>query len=146
MAQSAGHPSSSTRDMKEKATGQFEKLADAATDNFRNIADQAEGVANRMTEQGREVGEKVQEVAGNFKGAVDLVTAADHESEAFLTGELARRFPEHAVLAEESGGGERAAAHRWLVDPLDGTTNFAHGYPFFAVSMAPEMAEPLRRH
>lgn len=61
----------STHDIKEKATGQFEKMADKATDQFRNVADQAENVANRMAEQGREVGERVQEVAGNFKGAVD---------------------------------------------------------------------------
>ncbi len=79
-----------------------------------------------------------------FKGAVDLVTPADQESEAFLAGELSRRFPEHAVLAEEGGGGERPASFRWLVDPLDGTTNFAHGYPFFAVSLALEAAEPGR--
>lgn len=81
-----------------------------------------------------------------FKGAVDLVTAADRASEAFLVGEIAARFPDHAVLAEEAGGGERAAAYRWLVDPLDGTTNFAHGYPFFAVSLALEAAEPGREY
>jgi myo-inositol-1(or 4)-monophosphatase len=83
-------------------------------------------------------------VAVEYKGAVDLVTTADRESEAFLTGELAARFPDHAVLAEEGGGGTRAAARRWLVDPLDGTTNFAHGYPFFAVSLALEEALPGR--
>src|ERR1700730_4274303 len=70
MAQS-NYPSSSTNDIKQKATGQFEKVADKAADQFRNIADQAENVANRVVEQGREAGERVQEVAGNFKGAVD---------------------------------------------------------------------------
>lgn len=58
-------------DLKEKATQQFEKLADKATDTFRDVADQAEHFAGRVTEQGREAGEKVQEVAGNLKGAVD---------------------------------------------------------------------------
>ena len=62
---------STSRDVKEKATGQFEKLAQKATDNFKSMADQAEDVANRVTDQGREVGERMQEVAGNFKGAVD---------------------------------------------------------------------------
>jgi ElaB/YqjD/DUF883 family membrane-anchored ribosome-binding protein len=62
---------SSTHEIKEKATGQFEKLADKATDQFRSVADQAENVANRVADQGREMGERVQEVAGNFKGAVD---------------------------------------------------------------------------
>ena len=70
MAQS-GYGSSTTHEIKEKATGQFEKMADKATDRVKSMADQAENVANRMTEQGREVGERVQEVAGNFKGAVD---------------------------------------------------------------------------
>lgn len=62
---------STTHDMKEKATGQFERMADKATDQFSNLANQAEAVANRTMEQGREVGERVQEVAGNLKGAVD---------------------------------------------------------------------------
>ncbi len=71
MAQSSNYSGSTTHDMKEKATGQFEKMADKATDNFRNMANQAEDVANRVAEQGREAGQRMQEVAGNFKGAVD---------------------------------------------------------------------------
>jgi ElaB/YqjD/DUF883 family membrane-anchored ribosome-binding protein len=71
MAQSTDPRSSSAHDMKEKATGQFEKMADRATDKFRDVADQAEDVANRVARQGRDAGERVQEVAGNFKGAVD---------------------------------------------------------------------------
>ena len=58
-------------DLKEKATHQFDKLADKATDTFRDVADQAEHFASRVTEQGREASEKVEEVAGNLKGAVD---------------------------------------------------------------------------
>jgi ElaB/YqjD/DUF883 family membrane-anchored ribosome-binding protein len=65
------HSGSTTHDIKEKATGQFEKMADKATDQFNDIAEQAERVANRVAEQGREVSEGIQEVAGNFKGAVD---------------------------------------------------------------------------
>ena len=69
MAQS--YPGSAPHDIKEKATHQFEKMADKATDQFKSMADQAEHVANRATERGREAGERVQDVAGNFKGAVD---------------------------------------------------------------------------
>ena len=67
----SGYAGSTTHDVKEKATDQFEKLADKATDQFKSMADQAENVVNRVTEQGREAGERVQEVAGHFKGAVD---------------------------------------------------------------------------
>jgi ElaB/YqjD/DUF883 family membrane-anchored ribosome-binding protein len=70
MAQST-YPGSTTHDIKQKATGEFEKIADKATDQFRSAADKAENVANRVVEQGREAGERVQEVAGNFKSAVD---------------------------------------------------------------------------
>jgi ElaB/YqjD/DUF883 family membrane-anchored ribosome-binding protein len=66
-----GQATGSANDLKEKATDQFEKIADKATDTFRNVADQAEHFAGRVAEQGREAGDKVQEVAGNLKGAVD---------------------------------------------------------------------------
>jgi myo-inositol-1(or 4)-monophosphatase len=71
------------------------------------------------------------------KGDVDLVTLADRASEAFLVGEIRRLWPGHGILAEEGGGGAAAAADQplWVVDPLDGTTNFAHGVPIWAVSI-----------
>lgn len=71
------------------------------------------------------------------KGAIDLVTVADKESEAAVLAAITKRFPGHAVLAEESGsGGVAASDFLWIIDPLDGTTNFAHGMPNFAVSIA----------
>ncbi len=76
-----------------------------------------------------------------FKGGIDLVTDADRMSEAALLGFLHGRFPGSAVLAEESGrsGADAATARlRWYVDPLDGTTNYAHGVPHFAVTVAVE--------
>ena len=79
-----------------------------------------------------------------LKGAIDLVTEHDQASEAYVLAELGRRFPGHAVLAEESGGTDAnpqaPPPYRWLVDPLDGTTNFAHGLPFFCVSLALEVS------
>ena len=86
-------------------------------------------------------------IRGNFlgafavanKGPSDLVTAVDRASEALIVGELDRAFPDHAVVAEEGARREGGArAFRWLVDPLDGTNNFAHGYPMVSVSLALE--------
>ena len=70
--------------------------------------------------------------------AIDLVTEADHESERAVIRTLGRAFPGHAILAEESGANARQSEHRWIIDPLDGTTNFAHGFPQFCVSIAYE--------
>ncbi len=70
------------------------------------------------------------------KGEIDLVTEADRASEHAILSRLRSAFPDHAVLAEESGGTARASPWLWVVDPLDGTTNFAHGFPVFAVSIA----------
>ena len=71
------------------------------------------------------------------KGRIDLVTEYDRRSEALLLARIAERYPGSAVLAEESGA-HAGAELRWIVDPLDGTTNFAHNYPFFGVSIAVE--------
>ncbi|HVQ78163.1 MAG TPA: inositol monophosphatase family protein [Candidatus Binatia bacterium] len=68
--------------------------------------------------------------------AINLVTEIDRGAEALIVDVLRGRFPDHAILAEEGGeSGAAAAAHRWLVDPLDGTTNFVHGLPIYAVSI-----------
>ena len=66
--------------------------------------------------------------------AIDLVTSADRAAEALILARLHARFPEHGVLAEESGRA-RQGAWQWIVDPLDGTTNFAHRFPHFSVSI-----------
>src|ERR1700677_4105594 len=72
-----------------------------------------------------------------YKGDVDLVTETDKRSEAIVVGRLRREFPDHRIVAEEGSSGATAASrYEWHVDPLDGTTNFAHGYPCFAVSIA----------
>jgi myo-inositol-1(or 4)-monophosphatase len=68
------------------------------------------------------------------KGPVDLVTEADVRAEKFIIGELRRRFPGHEILAEESGG-TRDAECVWIIDPIDGTTNYSHGFPVYAVSI-----------
>jgi myo-inositol-1(or 4)-monophosphatase len=73
-----------------------------------------------------------------YKGEADLVTAADRASEALIRERVAQQFPSHDVLGEEQGLNDRGSEYRWYVDPLDGTTNFAHKYPVFCVSMALE--------
>ena len=73
-----------------------------------------------------------------YKGDADLVTAADRASEALIRERIAKQFPSHDVLGEEQGLNDRGSEYRWYVDPLDGTTNFAHGFPVFCVSLGLE--------
>jgi len=79
----------------------------------------------------------------SYKGEVDIVTEADRKSEKVIVSRLRAHFPQHAIVAEEGGGAESQSVFRWHVDPLDGTTNFAHGYPCFAVSIGLEEAGEL---
>lgn len=75
------------------------------------------------------------------KGRIDLVTEADLASEKHITSLIRQHFPSHHLLAEESGGTETGVGpedYRWIIDPLDGTTNFAHGFPCYAVSIGIE--------
>jgi len=80
----------------------------------------------------------------NHKGIIDLVTEVDHQSEAYLVGEIRRRYPNHRILAEESGNWSGQECCQWYIDPLDGTVNFAHGVPFFSVSIAYQEEGQLR--
>jgi len=80
-----------------------------------------------------------------FKGPLDMVTEADRQSEALIAGRIQEHFPSHDLLGEEgSRGASTDSPYRWVVDPLDGTTNFAHGMPTFSVSIAlEERGEPI---
>lgn len=80
---------------------------------------------------------------GTKSGPTDLVTQADREAEEAVKGLLLSRFPEAGFLGEE-GGSEGGKALRFIVDPLDGTVNYAHGFPFFAVSIALGPRAPSR--
>ena len=72
----------------------------------------------------------------SFKGAIDLVTEFDLKAEEAIRRILAKAYPDHLLVGEEEGGsGFRQADYKWYIDPLDGTTNFAHGHPFFSVSI-----------
>src|SRR5713226_7306202 len=77
------------------------------------------------------------------KGEYDLVTEADRSSERLVVERLRTHFPSHGIVAEEGGGHESASEFRWYVDPLDGTTNFAHAFPMFNVTLGLERAGEL---
>jgi myo-inositol-1(or 4)-monophosphatase len=78
-----------------------------------------------------------------LKGDYDLVTETDRATEKLIVERLRSHFPTHSIMAEEGGGSEGSSEYRWYVDPLDGTTNFAHGFPFFNTTMALERAGEL---
>jgi myo-inositol-1(or 4)-monophosphatase len=73
-----------------------------------------------------------------YKGDADLVTAADRAAEVLIRDRIRAQWPTHDVLGEEQGLSDQGSDYRWYIDPLDGTTNFAHGYPVFCVSMGLE--------
>src|SRR6187549_920990 len=101
---------------------------------------------NFAMETARDAGRLLMEKFGrgikiSKKGDINLVTEADLASEALIIDRIRSHYPKHCILAEESGtaviaGGD--AAWKWIIDPLDGTTNFAHGYPCFCVTIALE--------
>jgi len=73
-----------------------------------------------------------------YKGEINIVTDADHMSEEIITSKIYKKYPSHDILAEESAGTNKGSDFKWIIDPLDGTTNYAHGYPVFCVSIALE--------
>src|SRR6185437_14431092 len=95
-----------------------------------------------MQELAREAGNLLMsyfgKVAIEYKGDADLVTKADRTSENLIVERIRRRWPNHDLIGEEGSRTETGSDYRWYVDPLDGTTNFAHGYPVFCVSMGLE--------
>ena len=97
----------------------------------------------QVFELAREAGARLREfyaqgVATEYKGDVDLVTVADRTVEKLIRERLAVLFPNHGVYGEEGTRDRLDREYRWYVDPLDGTTNFAHGFPQFCVSMGLE--------
>jgi len=77
-----------------------------------------------------------QEHQVDYKGAIDLVTEIDHQSEELVLAEIQRLFPGHQIVSEEIGLVPGRSGDQWFVDPLDGTVNYAHGVPYFSVSIA----------
>jgi myo-inositol-1(or 4)-monophosphatase len=89
----------------------------------------------------RQAGAVLMEGYGNVrhiqqKGVIDLVTEFDRRSEDVIISSIQQEFPDHAILAEESGHNKTISEYQWVIDPIDGTTNFAHGIPVFSVTIA----------
>ncbi len=82
---------------------------------------------------------KVKQVERKHGEETNLVTEVDRKSEEMIISRIKRRFPHHDFLAEESGSHNKQSEYRWVIDPLDGTTNFTHGFPIFCVSIALEV-------
>lgn len=70
-----------------------------------------------------------------YKGKTNLVTKTDHQSEEIIISEIQKAFPKHGIIAEESERINTESEYQWIIDPLDGTTNFVHGYPSFGISI-----------
>jgi myo-inositol-1(or 4)-monophosphatase len=110
-------------------------------DDVREFARVGEAV---VREAGRYLRQNLgRRVEASYKGAVDLVTPFDLGAQEIVVGRLAEAFPGHGFLAEEGLARKGASDCRWIIDPLDGTTNFAHGLPIFSVSAALECAGRL---
>jgi myo-inositol-1(or 4)-monophosphatase len=104
------------------------------------FADKAEAVARKAGALLREFYAKG--VATEYKGDVDLVTEADRAVEALIRAELTKAFPGHGIYGEEGTRDQMESEYRWYVDPLDGTTNFAHGFPAFCTLLGLERRTP----
>jgi myo-inositol-1(or 4)-monophosphatase len=101
------------------------------------------GFADSASRIAREAGALLRDyystgVATEYKGDVDLVTEADRASEKLIVERLHGVFPDHGIVGEEGARSHLESEYRWYIDPLDGTTNFAHGFPVFCVSMGLE--------
>ena len=107
-------------------------------ENEREIAGRAARSAGAVLKQ--KIG-KVHDIIK--KGEIDLVTEADLAAEEIILKMLRNHFPKDNILSEEAGARDVSSVRTWIVDPLDGTTNFAHGFPFFAVSIALEIEKEI---
>ncbi len=106
------------------------------------------GILEKAVEIAREAGALVanyyeRRVPFELKAEFDLVTEADRASEKLIVERLSSRFPAHGIVAEEGGGHESPSEYTWFVDPLDGTTNFAHSFPIFNVTLALARGEEI---
>jgi len=100
---------------------------------FTEIAEQACRVAGQLQRDGLKRARQIE-----FKGSINLVTDVDKACEKEIVDLLQGKFPHHDILAEEGSGRRKDSEYKWIIDPLDGTTNYAHGYKLFCISIALE--------
>jgi myo-inositol-1(or 4)-monophosphatase len=113
------------------------------TQSAEQVAEFDPALVSKASEIAREAGAKLREfyaqgVETEYKGDVDLVTVADRACEKLIRARLGETFPTHGIYGEEGTRDRLEGEYRWYIDPLDGTTNFAHGFPHFCVSMGLE--------
>lgn len=108
-------------------------MTDSSYSEARSFAERTAREAGRLLVQSLGTGFSIAK-----KGRINLVTEIDLKSEKLITKRIRETFPDHQILAEEGGAQVGGSPFKWVVDPLDGTTNYAHGYRFFAVSIALE--------
>lgn len=101
---------------------------------IREVALRAARKAGQILKKGREG-----KVTVSYKGDLNLVTNIDHLSEETIVALVNKNFPDHQILAEEGHDRTEPSPFRWIIDPLDGTTNYSHRFPFFCVSIAVEV-------
>ncbi|HKX11531.1 MAG TPA: inositol monophosphatase family protein [bacterium] len=101
--------------------------------DFIQAAEEASRIAGALQLEGLRREKQIE-----FKGSINLVTDVDKACEKAIVEVLQGRFPEHDILAEEGSGRRKDSEYKWIIDPLDGTTNYAHGYRLFCVSIALE--------
>lgn len=101
-----------------------------------SLRDKTSGIILKAGDYLRKNSKKIKSIV--FKGSINLVTNVDREVEDILIGSLRRKFPDTGFLSEEAGEIKPGSAVRWIIDPIDGTTNFAHGFPFYSISLALE--------
>jgi myo-inositol-1(or 4)-monophosphatase len=111
----------------------FEKVIDMDKENILKVAQEAALLAGNYLKKNYG---KIKRPEVEFKGEIDLVTKCDKESQEIICSILEKKFPNHSILAEEDLSIEKEKELLWLIDPLDGTTNFAHSLPVFSVSIA----------
>jgi myo-inositol-1(or 4)-monophosphatase len=103
------------------------------TERYLDVAIEAAREAGQMLRDNLDVSREIE-----YKGDVDLVTNFDNRSQQMIFDHLVKNFPDHDFVAEEGLDYDRGSAYRWIFDPLDGTTNYAHRFPVFSVSIALE--------
>lgn len=101
--------------------------------DFIQIAEEACRISGEIQREGLKKNREI-----HFKGKINLVTDIDHACERAIVELVQGKFPDHDILAEEGSGKRLDSEYKWIIDPLDGTTNYAHGYPLFCTSIALE--------
>lgn len=106
--------------------------------NNKDLKEKACGIVLKAGKYLKDNSKKIKNIS--FKGSINLVTNVDREVEGILIGSLQKAFPDIGFLSEEAGKINYGSGLEWVIDPIDGTTNFAHGFPFYAISVALEEA------